>query len=1160
MAEENPTSQKVSQDKSKIAQREEEILAFWQENKIFEKSLEKPAPNGNFVFYEGPPTANGKPGIHHLEARAFKDVIPRYKTMRGYHVRRKGGWDTHGLPVELQVEKELGLKSKKEIEQYGIAEFNKRCKESVWKYVDLWEKFTDRIGYWVDQENPYITYKNYFIESVWNVIKKAEERDLLYKDYKVVPWCPRCETGLSSHELAQGYQDVKDTSVTVKFKILNKKDTYILAWTTTPWTLPGNVALAVGEKIDYIKIKIGEEFLILAKARLSIIKDKYEIIEEMKGKDLVGLEYEPLFPYAEQFASESEKEKLKNAFKIYLADFVTTEDGTGVVHSAVMYGQEDFELGNKIGLPKIHTVNDNGNFKEGMGFLSGRFVKEKDENGKPTLDIEIFNYLKEKSFYFSNEPYSHSYPFCWRCDTPLIYYARNSWYIKMSELRNKLVEENKDINWIPVHIKEGRFGEWLREVKDWAISRERYWGSPLPVWQNDEGKFIVIGDVKDLKKHTKKSGNKYFVMRHGEADHNVKNICSSDRDFPHHLTKKGEEQAVEAGKKLKNKKIDAIYCSPFIRTRETAKLIAKEIGFDENQIIFDDRIVEFGFGDFNSRPYAEFLKYDETNIKSYSDKFPNGESYQDSKNRIGDFMYDIDSKYEKENILVVTHGIFHEVLPAILEGADAKRSNYLIDNISPEIGEFYEYSFVPLPHNENYELDLHKPFIDEIRLLDKNGKELKRVKEVLDVWFDSGSMPFSQDGLVGQKDMKYPADFICEAIDQTRGWFYTLHAIGVIMGNGKAFKNCICLGHILDAKGIKMSKHIGNVVDPWEMIDKYSADALRMWMYTVNQPGDSKNFDEKTVDEVVKKIFNLISNILSFYEMYRDENIKPSNKSENILDKWIIARLNELLKKGGQYLDDYKVFEAARTIRDFVGDFSTWYIRRSRDRFKSEDLNDKKNALFTTHFVLLELAKYMAPFTPFFAENMYLKLKSEKDPESVHLCDWPKDGKVDEEILENMNEVRKIVSLALEKRMTADIKVRQPLQTLKIKILKDGKIEKLGEEYLELIKEEVNVKEIVFDEKLETEVELDTEITEELQKEGNARNFVRAVQELRKNKNLVPSDIIELLVETDGVGKEFLESVCEEIKKPTNISKIIFEKNDGEELEIENYKLKIKIK
>ena len=499
--------------KSESALREERILEFWKENKTFEKSLKQTEGKKEFIFYEGPPTANGKPGIHHLEARAFKDVIPRYKTMQNYHVRRKGGWDTHGLPVELQVEKKLGLNSKKAIEEYGIAKFNQECKESVWEYLDIWEKFTERIGFWIDQENPYVTYHNNYIESVWNIIKEVDKQKLLYEDYKVVPWCSRCGTVLSSHELAQGYKDVKDLSVTVKFKVVEQENTYILAWTTTPWTLPGNVALAIGTDIDYVKVKNGNEILILAKERISILTEAYEILEEIKGKDLIGLKYEPLFPYLAEIMIESEKPKLEKAYQIYDANFVNTEDGTGVVHTSVMYGQDDFELGTKIGLPKHHLVGLDGKFLPNTGFLEGKFTRDEE------TAVAIIKDLAHRNLLFSKEKYKHSYPHCWRCKTGLIYYARDSWYIKMSDpkIKQQLINQNKEINWEPTHIRDGRFGEWLREIKDWAISRERFWGTPLPIWKCDKcDKQDVVGSIKELQSRTKKSGNKYFVMRQVE--------------------------------------------------------------------------------------------------------------------------------------------------------------------------------------------------------------------------------------------------------------------------------------------------------------------------------------------------------------------------------------------------------------------------------------------------------------------------------------------------------------------------------------------------------------------------------------------------------------------------------------------------------------------
>ncbi|MEK7642674.1 MAG: class I tRNA ligase family protein [Patescibacteria group bacterium] len=1136
MSEKTKIAEKASAANA-MAAKEEEILEFWKQNEIFEKSLEKESPKGNFVFYEGPPTANGKPGIHHLEARAFKDLIPRYKTMRGYHVRRKGGWDTHGLPVELQVEKQLGLKSKKEIEKFGIAEFNKKCKESVWEYLDVWQKFTDRIGFWIDQKDPYITYKNEYIESVWSILKKVNEKELLYKDYKVVPWCPRCGTALSSHELAQGYETVKDLSVYVKLKIVGFPNAYFLAWTTTPWTLPGNVALAVGKGIEYVEAKVGDEILVLAKEKLSVISADYEIIATHKGGEMVGMQYEPLYEFSP---------KNENSHKVYTADFVTTEDGTGIVHTAVMYGQDDFVLGTQMSLPKFHTVDDTGHFINGTGFLEGKFVKDEE------TAVDIIKDLAHQNLLFKKEKYEHTYPHCWRCKTPLIYYARDSWYIRMSELRNELVKENEKINWEPSYIKEGRFGEWLREIKDWAISRERYWGTPLPIWQDGKGKNVVIGSIDELKSKTKKSGNKYFVMRHGEAEHNKLNIISNKPDHPYHLTEKGINQAKEAGEKLKNKKIDLIYCSPFLRTKETAEIIADQIGYDKEKIIYDNRLKELDFGDFDLKSFDDYVKYAETSMKDFSDKLPNGESYQDAKSRSGDFLYSTDKQNQNKNVLIVAHGMFVELMPGLLEGFDAKKSKYIVDTLDPKTGHIFEYDFVALPHNENYELDLHRPYIDELELVDKEGNKLRRVNEVVDVWLDSGAMPFAQYGL-DSKDIQYPADYISEAIDQTRGWFYTLHAIGVLMGKGMAYKNVICLGHILDSEGKKMSKSVGNIVDPWVMIDKYGVDAPRFWMYSVNQPGDSKNFDERTVDEIVKKVFNILSNVLSFYLLYGDANVVPKSDSKHVLDRWIIGRLNELIAKGTDYLDRYKIFEAARLVKDFTNDLSTWYIRRSRERFKSEDLEDRNAALSTTRFVLKELAKYMAPFTPFFAEDVWQQIKNEDDLESVHLCAFPEVGEVDAEILKNMMETRKIVSLALEKRMSAGIKVRQPLQKLSIK----GYVLRGKEEYAELIKDEVNVKEVVFDEKLGEEVELDTEITKELKEEGDVRELIRTIQDLRKQKGLTPDQSVTLFVDTDELGKSFINSYQREISKPTNILGIKFEANNGEELKIGDLAFKI---
>jgi len=1069
-------------DKSERAQREEEILKFWKENKIFEKSLENSTTGrrsrGEFIFYEGPPTANGRPGIHHIEARSFKDAILRYKTMQGYHVPRKGGWDTHGLPVELEVEKQLGLKSKREIEQYGIAKFNEECKKSVWKYVDEWRQFTDRTGYWIDLDNAYVTYHNSYIEALWGVLTHVEARKLLYKDYKVLPWCPRCGTALSSHELAQGYQDVKDISLYVKFKVVGQENTYLVAWTTTPWTLPGNAALAVGKDIKYVKYKWNDEFYIVAKERAH--KWPGQDPEEFLGKDLVGLEYEPLYGFSP---------RNENSHKVYAADFVTTEDGTGVVHTAVMYGQDDFVLGSKVDLPKYHLVDESGKFKPKTGNLAGKSVIEE------STAVEILKDLQNQNLLFDKESYTHAYPFCWRCKTRLIYYARDSWYITMSKLRDELVRENEKINWEPEYIKEGRFGEWLREVKDWAISRERYWGTPLPIWQNeDNSKMIVVDSLETLKKHVKKSGNRYFVMRHGEALNNAKNILDLTGDPENHLTEKGKDEAKLATEKLRSQKIDLVVSSPFLRTKETARIVQKELKLPDSAVIFDERLHEIG---------------------------PE-EGGKEVRRRMGESLFELEKRYANKNILLISHGF---PIWSLSQVANCSHDDWSKKVVPLKTSEFMQMSFAPYPHNEDFELDLHRPYIDEI-ILEKDGEEYRRVKEVMDVWFDSGAMPFAQD----PNNILYPADFISEAIDQTRGWFYTLHAVGILMQKGHAYKNVISLGHILDKEGKKMSKSIGNVVNPWEMMDKYGVDVLRLWMYSVNQPGESKNFDERTVDELQKRVFNLLDNVYVFYEMYRDKGLESDRdkKSSNVLDVWILYRLDELTQDMTNNLDSYKLLEPVRALRDFIDNLSTWYVRRSRERLKEGDEDAKR----TLYFILLELSKLMAPLAPFAAEDLYQKLRTSDMPESVHLCDWPEVErsifdvfKNNTKVLEDMAEVRRLVSLALEARAKANIKVRQPVGDLRFKI------QDLGIEYLNIIKDEVNVKEITH--KDIDGVELDTKLTPELIEEGKLREAIRAVQEWRKEQGLNPHNKADYQVSSDEI--EFFTKYKSEIERATNL-------------------------
>ena len=1116
-----------------MALKEEEILRFWQENKIFEKSLAlRRAQGKEFVFYEGPPTANGKPGIHHLEVRAFKDVLPRYKTMRGYHVRRKGGWDTHGLPVEIGVEKKLGLKSKKEIENFGIAKFNSECKESVWEYLKDWNAFTERIGFWVDQKNPYVTYTAEYMESVWAIIKKVNERGLLYKDYKVLPWCPRCGTALSSHELAQGYQDDKDLAVTVKFKIIGFPDAYFLAWTTTPWTLPGNVALAVGEDVIYVEIKVGEEILVLAKERLSLINDKYEIVAEHMGKEMVGMKYEPLYPYLSEKFQEKNTDGFAKAYQIYVASFVNTIDGTGIVHTAVMYGQDDFDLGTSVGLPKHHLVNEDGHFIDGTGFLSGKFVKDEE------VAVDIIKDLAGRGLLFKKEKYEHSYPHCWRCKTPLIYYARDSWYIRMSELRDELLKENEKINWEPGYFKDGRFGEWLREIKDWAISRERYWGTPLPIWNCEDCKKIeVIGSVDGLLSRANGSTNNYWIMRHGQSECNLKEIVCSALPENNHVTEAGFAKVKQTASTLKESNIDVIFSSDFTRTRETAEAVARAVGYDVGKIIYDSRLREVNAGEFEGGPWIKYHEFFNTKAERYIKTPPGGESTAEVRRRVGEFIYEIDAKYSGKNILIISHGLPLFCLQVVASGVSKEQ----IED-SPDIhwgdriaaGDAHSLFFRKLSHNDAYELDLHRPYIDDVTYSCACGGKTQRVKEVLDVWFDSGAMPFAQDHYpfdVNDEKLLYPADYISEAIDQTRGWFYTLLAIGVLMEKGTSYKNVICLGHILDSQGKKMSKSVGNVIDPTEKINKYGVDVLRLWMYSVNQPGESKNFDEKTVDELSKKVFTILRNVASFYELYKEhERGRDPLSSPYILDKWILSLLTQLARMMTENLDAYRLFEPARAVRDFAQDLSQWYLRRSRDRMKGGG-EDAEYATATLRHVLLELSKLMAPLTPFFAEEIYQKINekvnSKNKKESVHLESWPTGGEIYSSVLQNTRIVREVVSSALELRSKANIKVRQSLSKLTI-------TEKLDNEYLELIKDEVNVKEVVFGNTLE----LDTTITPELKREGEYRDLIREVQDLRKEKGLKPGDVVTISLPEKY--KETLSGLESDFKKAVSAKAVEF--------------------
>ncbi len=1137
-------------NKNQLSEREEEILKFWQENKIFEKTLQKPSPEGTFIFYDGPPFATGLPHYGHILAGTIKDVIPRFKTMQGYHVPRRWGWDCHGLPVENLIEQEIGLKTKKDIIDYGIHNFNQKASDSVLRYADEWRRQVPRFGRFVDMEKDYRTMDASYTESVWWAFKTLYDKGMVYEGFKSMHLCPRCETTLSNFEVAQGYKDITDISVTAKFKVKNQ-DFFILAWTTTPWTLPGNVALAVNSEVDYVKVKLEDGVYVLAKERLGeVLNDKqYEIVEEFKGEKLIGLEYEPLFNY---YVNDKNLKGRENGWKVYADNFVSLEEGTGIVHIAPAFGSEDYELSKRENLPFIQHVDVTGKFKPEVKDFAGLLVKPKEDSQR--TDIEIIKNLAHKGLLFSKKKVVHSYPHCWRCDTPLLNYASSSWFVEVSKHRDKLVAENKKIKWVPEEVGKYRFGNWLADAKDWSISRSRFWGAPVPVWKCEKCEFKeIVGSVEKLSSKLQ-SKNNYILVRHGEAESNAKNIVSGRPENPHYLTEKGRLEVKKTARYLRGRKIDIVFSSDFFRTKETTEIIAEELNLPSEKIFFDKRIREIDSGEFNLKPIEEYRKYFSSTLEKVTKRPNGGENLSDVKKRVCDFLSEMERRYEGKNILIVTHEYPIWMMEAGAlgwsDGQSVAEKNLHDDYV--KTGGFKEIKYLPLPRNENFELELHRPFIDEIKFQCKCGGEMKRVPEVFDCWFESGSMPYAQNHFpfenlkifnprpgIFNRPVGYPADFIAEGLDQTRGWFYSMLVLGTLLFGKSPYKAVVVNGTILAEDGQKMSKRLKNYPDPMEIVKKYGADAMRLYLLTSPVVrGQDLNFSEKGVQEAMQKVLLRLGNVLQFYKLYEKSGLKVQGRpdSPNVLDIWILARLDELLEEVTQSLERYALDRATRSITDFVDDLSTWYLRRSRDRFKNdENESDKNTALTTTYFVLENLSVIIAPFIPFFAELIYqsLKEKYEGGPESVHLKDWPKNTarytKLETKILEDMKEVRRIVSLALEQRAKAGLKVRQPLGKLEVKSLKLQNQEELAN----LVKDEVNVKEIIFAETLSEEVLLDSKITPELEKEGRFRDLVRQIQDLRKKKNLKPQEQAEFIF--DSSLKNSLGGLEKEIYKQTKV-------------------------
>ncbi len=1138
-------------EKTTLPEIEEKVLKFWDECQIFEKSIEKRKRKKSFAFYDGPPFATGLPHYGHILATTIKDSVTRFWTMRGFKVERRVGWDCHGLPVENLIEKELGLKDKKEIEAMGMEKFNNACRAAVFRSVGDFQKTLKRVGRWADYSNSYATLDNSYMESVWWVFKKLWEQDLVYSDYRVSPYCPRCGTPLSNFEVNQGYKDTEDPAVYVKFE-LKRPDvpapTYFVAWTTTPWTLTANAALAVRNDITYAKVarqtEKGEEILIIAKERVEKVmeEEKYEILSEIKGESLVGMEYKPMFSFIEPEGK---------AHRVIHADYVSTEDGSGIVHIAPAFGAEDMEAAKRNGIQMILTVDEQGKMKDEVTPWAGQFVKKADKG--------IIEYLKETGILFKEEKITHSYPFCWRCDTPLLYYPIDGFYVSVTKLKEDLLSNNDKIRWVPGHIKSGRFGKWLADARDWAISRNRFWGAPLPVWRCDYcGHDQAIGGLEELSKAAVSSGNKYWIVRHSEADSNVLNVLSSfPEKTPVSLTPKGLKEAEAVGKKLKKSGVDIIYSSPLKRTLATAEAIAKETGAE---LRIDERIKEYDFGVMNGMPVEDFEKFIESDLNKFHKAPEGGETITEVRKRMVDFFYDIDSKDSDKKIVIVSHGDPLWVLEGTMKGMDDKA---LVEERKKLIypGEVREMRLARLPINTEGKIDLHRPFIDSIEAkCPKCGGKAKRINQVFDCWFESGAMPYASWHYPFENKEKvesiFPADFIAEGLDQTRGWFYTLHVLGTALtrkniGLGKgnpAFKNVIVNGLVLDEVGRKLSKKLRNYTEPELIFDKFGADAMRFFLLSSTAIGEDYRFADKGVAETKIKVMDRLVNSFNFLRMYsegRDMATFFTKEPEklSVIDKWIKARLKQTIIKMTDSMEIYQLTDATRPMIDFLDDLSNWYIRRSRTRLQRPDsLEDYYAAAKTLYDCLLDSAKLIAPFSPFIAEALYLSLTDGKHEESVHLEDWPvtdkKMSKEETDLIADMVVVRDLCAKGLALRNEAAIKVKQPLMSFKFTEAKmKGKTD-----LMKLVEEEVNVKR-AFHEVDAGEGSLDLTITADLRDEGLYREAVRMIQDLRQKADLNPGEKAEVFLSGSKLERIF-SSRKEETLRILSASSIQFKKSD----------------
>ncbi|MCA9360698.1 class I tRNA ligase family protein, partial [Candidatus Kaiserbacteria bacterium] len=1110
----------------------------------------------DFVFYDGPPFATGLPHYGHILAGTIKDAIPRFWTMNGYRVARNWGWDCHGLPLENLIEKKLGLATKRDIEEYGIQNFNEQAREAVLEYADDWKKIIPRMGRFVDMENDYRTMDSTYTESVWWVFKSLHEKGLVYEGFKSMHLCPRCGTTLSNFEVNQGYKDIKDIAVTVKLPLLDEAgemtDTSLLVWTTTPWTLPGNMAAAIHQDLDYVKVKVNEgdskTFVVLAKGRLPQLNGfEIEIIEEFKGSELLGKKYQPPFNYLQN----QDLENKDKAWTLYHADYVEVgEEGTGAVHIAPAYGDDDMKLAQANNVPIVHHVDEAGHFTDFVTDFAGQLVKPKDDEASGVdhkdADIEILKALQAKGVILKKENITHSYPHCWRCDTPLLNYATTSWFVEVTKIKDQLVEANDKVKWVPEHVGKNRFGKWLDGARDWAVSRQRYWGAPLPIWKNPTtGEYKVFGSLAEIQEYVPKSGNKYFLMRHGEAESNIERVIRTDVNYEDNLTDLGVRQVEETAAELKKENIDLIIVSPFHRTKKTAEIVREKLGLSSEQVVVDERIREIQAGaEFQGRKWNTHQEL----YKDFKDQFTRvvegvDENRVDVQKRVGDLLYSLENNYKDRNILIIGHVSSTFATACVSEGANIDRAveireknEFWLDN-----AEVRKLKFIPIPHNDNYELDFHRPYIDKIDLYEGEVR-LERVPDVFDCWFESGSMPYGQHHYPFEcaedfEDKHFPANFIAEGLDQTRGWFYSLIVLGTALFGKSPFENVVVNGTVLAEDGRKMSKSLQNYPDPMDVAHTIGADAMRF--YLLSSPGikgEDFNFIEKEVLELQRKNIGRLHNVLTMYEMFADDT-SASSDSDNVLDKWILNRLNQLVSETTYGYKNYELDKATRPITEFVDDLSVWYLRRSRDRFKGEDAEDRVKALATLRHTLSILALVMAPSMPFYAEYLWQKVKKESDSESVHLAKWPDADEVNTDILAEMQRTRDIVTQALEARTKIGIKVRQPISSV------SGPA--LSGELTDVILDELNAKSY----KVADSVTIDTNLTPELISEGVVRELMRAVQGRRKAEGLSPRDSILLTIKTDNSGQKVVTDHQDLITKTVGAKSIEFGEADQESLQ-----------